>query len=291
MPQVSRRILCIDDQSEILDLLKAQLGEQYDCFYATGGDEGLSILQSEGPFAVVMADYMMPEMDGISFLHEVHDRSPDTVSIMLTAHSDLEIAVGALHEGHIFRFLSKPWDPVLLRKTLEDSLEQYRVVVTERNLAADLEKANELLSRKVSQLQQMNSLLQQWVEFSPAVIYNSTCSDGRWNSTYVSKNFSNLVGYERTEVLVNQNFWIDNIHPDDREYVLMELDNAAEEDSGNHICEYRFLHQNGEYRWIQDSFRAVVGALDAPPMMVGAWTDISEHKSDTEPPGAFDDGE
>ncbi len=84
-------------------------------------------------------------MDGIEFLREARRVSPDSVALMLTGCAQLDVAVSALHDGNIYRFLTKPCPPDLLEATLADCVEKYRAVATERSLNAQLRRANEEL--------------------------------------------------------------------------------------------------------------------------------------------------
>ncbi len=278
MFHVSRRILCVDDQQEILDLLKRQLAA-CDCDFATSGAEALSLLHEQGPYAVVISDYTMPGMNGAELLREVKARSPDTVGIMLTAHDDLEIAVAALHEGNIFRFLNKPWNGAALLQHVDAALEQYRVIATERLLSTALTDANRNLQRKIAQLEELNQLVEYWVEFSPAVIFSLSVGDKQQlKPGYVSKNFSRLTGYERTELIVRPDFWREHIHPEDTDAVVRGLQQFIEGTENTHSAEYRFRHHDGGYRWILESCRAVRGSDGSALELVGAWMDITESR-------------
>jgi len=73
-------------------------------------------------------------MDGIEFLQQSRKIAPDTVRIMLTGGSDLAVAIQAVNEGCIFRFLSKPANKETLVRTLTDSLAQYHLVCAEKEL-------------------------------------------------------------------------------------------------------------------------------------------------------------
>jgi len=279
MIHVSQKVLLVDDQQEILDLLYKHLAGDHDCTFVPGAEQALATLDAEGPFAVVVADYGMPGMDGVTMLREVHNRSPDTVAIMLTAHAEFDVAVAALHEGRIFRFLHKPWKKEILRRAVDDALEQYRVVVTERLLADALADANKNLKKKLDELQDLNRLLEYWVEFSPAVIYSFTVDGETLLPGYVSRNFPRLAGYERTEFIVNPRFWIDHLHPDDRARVQAEVRSALRDGADNHTLEYRVCHQDGTYRWIFDSFRITRNAAGEALEVVGAWMDLGAHKT------------
>jgi len=103
-------------------------------FPAVGGAAAVLLLQHEGPFGVVVSDMRMPEMDGVEFLQKVRRIAPDMVRIMLTGNADLGVAIHAVNEGNIFRFLSKPANKDTLVGTLTDSLAQYHLVCAEREL-------------------------------------------------------------------------------------------------------------------------------------------------------------
>ncbi|MGQ0656880.1 MAG: response regulator [Chromatiales bacterium] len=278
MFEVSNKILCVDDQPEVTQLLEQQLKGHYQVYFANSGADALVLLSTQGPFAVMLVDYAMPGMDGVTLLREVHGRSPDTVSIMLTAFADVSVAVSALHEAHIFRFVRKPWDINLLTRYIDDALEHYRVVVTERNLSAALERVNQRLYEKVQELESAHRLLTRWVQFSPAVIYSAVQDGEAYKLTYVSPNISDLTGYTAQELMVNAQIWGENLHEDDAQTVRERLRSAPVDDARVNHTEYRFRHKHGEFRWIKDAFRKVIGA-NGFPEVIGSWTDITDLKS------------
>jgi two-component system, probable response regulator PhcQ len=61
---------------------------------------------------------LMPAMDGLSFLKLVKNLYPDVVRILLTGHADLQLAIQAINDGEVFRFLTKPWNDLELKVTL-----------------------------------------------------------------------------------------------------------------------------------------------------------------------------
>jgi response regulator RpfG family c-di-GMP phosphodiesterase len=134
MTPVNTQILCVDDEGHVLTGLQRTLRKQFSLDFATGGADGLRQLEAQGPYAVVMADMRMPEMDGIEFLSRVEARWPDTVRLMLTGNVDQKTAVDALNRGHIFRFLNKPCSPEQLADTLRAALRQYYLITAEREL-------------------------------------------------------------------------------------------------------------------------------------------------------------
>lgn len=135
MSEISGKILFVDDEANVLAALVRQLRKRFDIATAHGGRAGLDAIHRDGPFAVVVSDYSMPEMNGVEFLTEVRKLAPDVVSVMLTGFAQLEVVVAALHAGQIFRFLAKPWSSDTLEATLNDCLERYRLNVEQKPLA------------------------------------------------------------------------------------------------------------------------------------------------------------
>ncbi len=143
---ISQKVLFVDDEILLLEGLKRQLRRDFNITTAAGGAAALTELAESGPFAVVVSDYNMPGMDGIAFLNQVYEHYPQTVLVMLTGRAELDIAVNALHNAHISRFLNKPCLKEVLSETLTDGLEQYRLRMSEQILQAQLQQANQQLN-------------------------------------------------------------------------------------------------------------------------------------------------
>jgi len=128
------RVLCVDDEQSVLDALSRCLRTRYSVQTASSAIAALKLLEHEKPFMAVISDLKMPDMDGVSFLAEVRATAPDTIRILLTGHADLEAAMAAVNEGHIFRFLTKPCPPRLLLMAVDAAAEQHRLIMAERVL-------------------------------------------------------------------------------------------------------------------------------------------------------------
>lgn len=131
---MSTKILLVDDDENILAAHQRTLRKQFSIDTASSGAQGLVRLQSDGPYAVVVADMQMPTMNGIEFLKVAQAQSPTTVRIMLTGNADQKTSVDAVNEGHVFRFLNKPCKPELFTATLEAGLKQHHLLIAEREL-------------------------------------------------------------------------------------------------------------------------------------------------------------
>lgn len=138
------KVLFVDDDAKILAAFRRRLRKRFSIETVLGGPEGLELIESDGPFAVVVADYCMPQMNGVEFLAKVREVAPDAVRMMLTGSADLQSAVQAVNEGNIFRFLTKPCSIDALSETIHSGIEEYNRASREK---AFLRKNCDLLSQ------------------------------------------------------------------------------------------------------------------------------------------------
>lgn len=131
---MTTKILCIDDEPNILDGYRRSLRRQFEIDTASGGAEALRKIAESGPYAVLVTDMRMPGMDGIEFLKQAQAVAPDSVRMMLTGNADQHTAAEAVNRGHVFRFLNKPCPPEELAQALNVGLEQYRLITAEKEL-------------------------------------------------------------------------------------------------------------------------------------------------------------
>lgn len=131
---MNSRILWVDDDPNILAAFERSLRRRFQLQLANEGEEALRHLRQSGPFAVVVADMRMPGMNGLELLAKVQEVAPDTVRIMLTGNADQDTAIGAVNQGRVFRFLTKPCAAETLILALNAGLSQYALVTGEREL-------------------------------------------------------------------------------------------------------------------------------------------------------------
>ena len=131
---MSEKILLVDDEIAILQGYQRLLHREFNTSIALGGACALAEIERSGPFAVVVSDMRMPDMDGAQLLAKVRISAPDTVRVMLTGNADMQTAVRAVNDGNIFRFLTKPCTKDTLAKTLTASLVQHRLQTAEKEL-------------------------------------------------------------------------------------------------------------------------------------------------------------
>ncbi|HKS72464.1 MAG TPA: response regulator [Terriglobales bacterium] len=130
------KILFVDDEPAVLDGIRRLLHKEFSLETAVGGAAALELMAAakDEPFAVVVSDMRMPEMDGVQLLSRVRKLSPETVRMALTGQADMQTAADCVNEGSIFRFLTKPCQKEVLAKALTSGLVQYRLLVAEKDL-------------------------------------------------------------------------------------------------------------------------------------------------------------
>ncbi len=128
------RVLLVDDEPAVLEGIQRLLRKQYEITLATGPEAALDAIDPARPFAVVVSDMRMPGMNGAQLLSRFYERAPDTVRILLTGQADLDAAISAVNDGHLFRFLTKPCPHERFAPALAAAVEQHRLLTSERVL-------------------------------------------------------------------------------------------------------------------------------------------------------------
>ncbi|GAB1371493.1 response regulator [Candidatus Kapaibacterium sp.] len=128
------KVLLVDDETEVLMGYQRNLFKLFNISISTNGQEALDTIKEEGPFAAILSDYNMPGMNGIELLAAVKEISPDTTRLLITGYADLNIAINSVNTGKVFRFLTKPISPDNLILALNAATEQYKLVVSEKEI-------------------------------------------------------------------------------------------------------------------------------------------------------------
>ncbi|HEV8187488.1 MAG TPA: HD domain-containing phosphohydrolase [Pyrinomonadaceae bacterium] len=151
---VSPRILIVDDEVEITEILADLLSEEYECIRAGSAEEALTRLQ-ESEFQLVISDITMPGMSGLDMIPHVKEIAPDTVVVMISGMQTVESAIGALRLG-AFDYLMKPFDLRQVEAVVKRALEHHDLVVAKQRYENHLE---ELVEQRTIELDKaLNSL-------------------------------------------------------------------------------------------------------------------------------------
>jgi response regulator RpfG family c-di-GMP phosphodiesterase len=121
-------ILVVDDEELFLDYIQRVLSnENYNVITASNGKEGLNILGKQH-VSMVISEYKIPFMNGLEFLEKVRIIYPDILTIMVTEHPDIELAIKAINEAGVYKFLLKPWDDIDFKNAIKKTLESLKVI-------------------------------------------------------------------------------------------------------------------------------------------------------------------
>lgn len=148
------RILIVDDEHEITEILKDLLSDEHDC-QTVGSAEGALALLAETDFQLVISDITMPGMSGLEMLPFVKRISPNVVVVMISGMQTVESAIGALRLG-AFDYLMKPFDLRQVEAVVKRALEHHQLIVAKQRYEDQLE---ELVEQRTKELDRaLNSL-------------------------------------------------------------------------------------------------------------------------------------
>ena len=143
----AQNLLIVDDEYQVIKSIRRLLkSEGYQVYTANSGFDGLQVLQDHD-IGVILSDVVMPRMNGVEFLEKCHGLKPDTVRILLTAHASLNNAVDAVNLSKIYAYLTKPWVPEDLKRTIAGAFEHYEVIRENKRLHEVTDEQNKTLKK------------------------------------------------------------------------------------------------------------------------------------------------
>ena len=140
---VKETIVIVDDEEIVLSSLKSilNLETNYNVVCFTSAKKALEYIK-KNDVGIVISDYLMPEMDGISFLAKVREIKPYIPRIILTGYADKENAIKAINDVGLFQYIEKPWDNDDLLIILRNGLERQKLMKKLEEKLAEITKAN-----------------------------------------------------------------------------------------------------------------------------------------------------
>lgn len=146
-------LLVVDDEPEICDSVYHLLRRRYEVVRANSAAEAVEVMRQR-EVHVVMTDQRMPRMTGVDMLTQVRSDHPDAIRMLFTGYSDLGSVIAAINQGHVYRYLSKPFSPEELEAAVAEAAAEYeRLAVRARALSQCACKV-EGLERDVAELRE-----------------------------------------------------------------------------------------------------------------------------------------
>lgn len=149
-------LLCLDDEPDNLDALERVFRRKYNVLKASTPEQAFHVLDNYPDLAVIISDQRMPLITGVEFLEKSIVSHPETVRILLTGYTDIESVIGAVNKGQIYRYLTKPWDPVDLLNTVDQGFEKFM-------LKNELKEKNKALIKALEDLQTLDKAKNQFM--------------------------------------------------------------------------------------------------------------------------------
>lgn len=180
------KVLFVDDEENILKALQRMLqDEEYLVLTADSGAAGLELLRREADVGLIVSDQRMPGMNGVEFLQQARQITPDALRIVLTGYADIGAAIGAINEGGAHRYLHKPWNDDELTQVIREAVNHYQLLMENRRLHGVIQQKNE-------ELKEWNTRLKSRVLQQTAQIREKN-EELTLQNVQIRKNFQDLI--------------------------------------------------------------------------------------------------
>jgi response regulator RpfG family c-di-GMP phosphodiesterase len=146
-------LLVIDDEMDVCDSVHDLLRREFRVLKARSAMEGLKLMQ-ENEVHIIMTDQRMPQVTGVELLTRVLRGQPHAVRMLFTGYADLESIVQAINQGHIFKFLKKPWQPDELEHAVREAAAEYDRLIEQAEALVRLREEMQQLRNRVAALEQ-----------------------------------------------------------------------------------------------------------------------------------------
>lgn len=128
------RIFLVDDEQNVLNALRRELQDEYEVEALASPKDALTRCR-DAVFDLVIADYLMPEMNGVQFLKQFGEIQHDAARLILSGHADIQGLLCAINETHIYHIIAKPWEESELKSAIAQALNYRRILQENRRLA------------------------------------------------------------------------------------------------------------------------------------------------------------
>jgi response regulator RpfG family c-di-GMP phosphodiesterase len=152
-PPATHCLLVVDDEPYVGESVQDLLRRKFQVLRAQSAEEGCRLMR-ENEVHIIMTDQRMPRITGVEFLSRVRVRHPSAIRLLFTGYLDLDAIIAAINQGHIFRFLKKPWEPEELEAAVVDAAAEYDRLVEQLDETVRLKMEVESLRQRVSLMEE-----------------------------------------------------------------------------------------------------------------------------------------
>jgi response regulator RpfG family c-di-GMP phosphodiesterase len=145
-------LLVVDDEMDVCDSVHDLLRLEFRVLKARSAEEGLRLMK-ENEVHIIMTDQRMPKVTGVELLRSIRAGHPQAIRMLFTGYADLDSVIAAINQGHIFKFLKKPWEPNDLEQIVREAAAEYDRLVEHAELMERLRNDLQLLRERISVLE------------------------------------------------------------------------------------------------------------------------------------------
>ena len=248
-------VLAVDDELQILTSIDDLLEDDFEVRTATSGAQGLEALGKDD-FAIILTDQRMPGMTGDEFLLEAQRLSAAS-RILITGYADLNALQRAVNHGKIFAYIPKPWDPAMLRRTIDDAFKHYELI-------RDMENNR---NRKLS-FDAAHAGMWSW--------------DIRTNRVVWDTAMARLHGIDPDSFGGNRETWLSLLHPDDRTALTEAAEHAMSGGNDLDVVVRCGVESAQDWRYLHTQAVVVRDEAGRALRLTGLSTDVTERKRSEE---------
>ena len=145
-------LLVIDDEMDVCDSVHDLLRREFRVLKARSAEDGLKLMQ-DNEIHIIMTDQRMPKVTGVELLTKIYRGHPQAIRMLFTGYADLDSIIQAINQGHIFKFLKKPWQPDELEHAVREAAAEYDRLVAQAELMDRLQTELSQLRDRVAALE------------------------------------------------------------------------------------------------------------------------------------------
>jgi DNA-binding NtrC family response regulator len=146
-------LLVVDDEADVCDSVHDLLRREFIVLKAKSGEEGMKLMR-DNEVHIIMTDQRMPKITGVELLKSVRAGHPQAVRMLFTGYADLDSVIAAINQGHIFKFLKKPWQPDELESAVREAAVEYERLIENAETLEKLRQELHNLRDRITALEQ-----------------------------------------------------------------------------------------------------------------------------------------
>ncbi len=287
------KILFVDDEEINLLNFRMIFQNRYEILTALSGEEALQKFKQVKDIGLVISDQRMPGISGVELLSTIYKIAPDTIRVLLTAHSQIEYVLDAINKGQIYQYILKPWNTNELSAIIERAKKLFQLTIENKALTKELALNNKNLEHANTKLQSVNRKLENDVQRRKKLEASLRESEERFRKfTTASQDiillfdisgkgiYSNpatkkLLGYNHTDF--DNRPLLKSLHPDHRKIVRSEVANLLTTNNPPQAREVKIQKKDMSYLDVELAFFCI--SLESGERIVGSIVrDITKRK-------------